>query len=85
MHMTNNNFANNENSNQYLFWSYCFAIVSVFTLADVFCGGLFRESLYMSKVGYDMALVTVFATFGVYALNAPPGARFVRSYSRHKL
>jgi hypothetical protein len=85
MHMTYNNFANNEKSNQYLFWSYCFAIVSAFVIADVFCGGFLRESLTSNQFGLGLAFLTMFATVGVYASDGAPGARFIRSYSRHKL
>lgn len=85
MHMTTKNSANSETPNQYSFWSYCFALVSVFALADVFSGGLVRESLMLHQVEYVGALFAMIATVGVYTSDAPPGARFIRSYSRHKL
>ena len=84
MHMTRNS-TNIETPNQYSFWSYCFALVSVFALADVISGGLVRESLVLHKVEYAVTLFAMIATVGVYSTDGSPGARFVRSYSRHKL
>ncbi|MDD4975155.1 MAG: hypothetical protein PHY93_12430 [Bacteriovorax sp.] len=84
MHMTRNS-TNIETANQYSFWSYCFALVSVFALADVVSGGLVRESLVLHKVEYAVTFFAMIATVGVYASDGPPGVRFVRSYSRHKL
>ena len=83
--MHRNNSANIETPNHYSFWSYCFALVSVFALADVLTGGLIRESLTLHKVEYAATLFAMIATVGVYASDGSPGARFVRSYSRHKL
>lgn len=85
MHMTRKNSTNIETPNQYSFWSYCFALVSVFALADVISGGLIRESIMLHKVEYGITLSAMIATVGVYASDGPPGARFIRSYSRHKL
>lgn len=85
MHMTTKNSTNSEAPNQYSFWSYCFALVSVFALADVISGGLVRESLMLHKIEYAVTLFAMIATVGVYASDGFPGARFVRSYSRHKL
>ena len=85
MHMTTKNSANIETPNQYSFWSYCFALVSVFAFADVLSGGLFRESIALNKFEYSVALFAMIATVGVYASDGVPGARFIRSYSRHKL
>jgi hypothetical protein len=85
MHTMTKNSTNSETPNQYSFWSYCFALVSVFALADVISGGLVRESLVLHKVEYAVTLFAMIATVGVYASDGTPGARFVRSYSRHKL
>jgi hypothetical protein len=85
MHMTTKNSANIETPNQYSFWSYCLALVSVFALADVMSGGLLRESVIKHSVEYTMSIFAMIATVGVYASDGVPGARFVRSYSRHKL
>ena len=87
MHMTNNslNAINNETPNQYSFWSYCLALVSVFALADVFTGGLLRETLFTHKVEYGLTLFAMIATVGVYASDGSPGLKFVRACSRHKL
>lgn len=85
MHMTKNCSRNSETPNQHLFWSYCFAIVSVFALADVISGGLVRESLALHAVEYSLAVFAMIATVGVYASDGTPGDRFARSYSRHKL
>ena len=85
MHMTTKNSTNSETPNQYSFWSYCFALVSIFALADVISGGLVRESLVLQRVEYAMAVFAMIATVGIYASDGSPGARFIRSYSRHKL
>lgn len=85
MHMTTKNLATSETPNQYSFLSYCFALVSVFALADVFTGGLVRESLSLHKVEYVMALFAMIATVGVFAFDGSPGRRFVRTFSRQKL
>jgi hypothetical protein len=71
--------------NQYSRWSYCFALISFLALADAISGGLVRESLIYHKVEYTISMFMMIATVGVYAREAPPGARFIRSYSRHKL
>ena len=85
MHMTKNDFSNNEQPNQYSFWSYCLALVSVMALADVMTGGFFRESLLLHNFVYVLTFMIMYATVGVYASDGAPGARFIRSYSRHKL
>ena len=85
MHMMTTNFANNETQNHYVFWSYCFALVSVFTLANFFSGGLVSESFKLSLMEYTATYFAMIAAVGVYASDGPPGARFIRSYSRHKL
>lgn len=85
MHMTTKNSSDIETPNQYSFWSYCFALVSVFAFADVFSGGFLRESFAFNKIEYSIALFSMIATVGVYASDGVPGARFIRSYSRHKL
>lgn len=85
MHMTTKNSVTGETPNQYSFWSYCFAIVSVFALADVFSGGLLRESLMLHKVEFAVTVFAMIATVGVYASDGSPGLKFVRACSRHKL
>ncbi|MDO9181481.1 MAG: hypothetical protein Q7U04_03690 [Bacteriovorax sp.] len=83
--MTTKSSTNSETPNQYSFWSYCFALVSVFALADVISGGLVRESLTLHKVEYAATLFAMIATVRVFASDGPPGLRFIRSCSRHKL
>lgn len=85
MQMSIKNSTNSETPNQISFWSYCFAIVTVFALADVIGGGLLRESLTLQKVEYAASVFAMIAIVGVYASDGVAGARFVRSYSRHKL
>lgn len=85
MHMTNKNSATSEAPNQYSFWSYCFALVSVFALADVITGGLVRESIGLHKLEYAVTLFAMIATVGVYTSDGSPGLKFVRACSRHKL
>jgi hypothetical protein len=85
MHMTTKNSANNETPNHTSFWSYCLAIVSVFVLADVLTEGLVRESLTSHTLEYGVAASLMIATLGVFAKEAPPGLKFVRACSRHKL
>lgn len=85
MHMTNSNNANNETPNGYSFWSYCFALLSVFAIADVLTGGLVRQSISSHAVEYGVALSAMIAITGVYAKDGPPGLKFVRACSRHKL
>lgn len=85
MHMTTKNSVNSETPNHYSFWSYCFALVSVFALADVLTGGLLRESLFQHKIEYGVAMFAMIVTVGVYASDGPPGLKFVRECSRHKL
>lgn len=82
MHMTR---TNNETPIQYSFWSACLAMVTVFAIADVFTGGLIRESLYRNSREYAVAFLSVIATVGVYASDGSRGLKFVRSCSRHKL
>lgn len=84
MHMTKNS-QTSEAPNQYSFWSYCFALVSVFALADVITGGLVRESFALHKVEYAVTLFAMIVTVGVTAKDGPPGLKFVRACSRHKL
>lgn len=85
MHMTTKNSANSETPNHYSFWSYCFALISVFALADVLTGGLLRESMVLHKIEYGVLVFGMIATVGVYASDGPPGLKFVRACSRHKL
>ena len=85
MHMLTKNSTNSETPNQYSFWSYCFALVSVFALADVISGGLVRESLVLHKLEYAVTLFAMIATVGVYASDAPPGQMLVRACSFNKL
>lgn len=85
MPITTNNSANNETPNQLGFWSYCFAIVSVFILADVLTGGFFRESMFQYRVEYGMTVFAMIVTVGVYASDGSPGLKFSRACSRHKL
>lgn len=85
MHMMTKNTTNSETQNQYSLWSYCLAFVSVFTLADVISGGLVRESLLLRKIEWAAAVFAMMGTIGFYASDGPPGFRFARSYSRHKL
>lgn len=82
MHMTKNSF---EAQNQYSFWSACLTLIMVFAFADALTGGLLRESFALLAVEYVVAVSFMIATLGVYAFDGPPGARFIRSYSRHKL
>jgi hypothetical protein len=74
MHMTRNSFA-----------TIYLVLVSITLFADVLCGGIIRETITKGNVQYDLALFLVLAVVGVYASDGPPGLRFVRSYSRHKL
>ena len=60
-------------------------LVSLFLFADVLCGGILRETITKGRMEYDLALMAMLAVVGVYASNGPPGMRFVKSYSRHKL
>lgn len=84
MHMTKNS-ATRETPNHYSFWSYGFALVSVFVLADVLTGGLLRESLVLHKIEYGMTFFAMIATVGVFASDGSPGVLAVRTYSRQKL
>lgn len=74
MHMTRNSFG-----------TYYFVFVSVILFADVLCGGLIRESITRGHFEYDLGLFAMLAVVGVYASDGPPGYRFSKSYSRHKL
>ena len=87
MHMTNNtmNSKNNETPNQTIFWSLCLAVVSVFATLNVFAGGLLKEDVVIRNTEEGLAMLMMIATVGVYARAGTPGARFIRSYSRHKL
>ncbi len=82
MHVTKNS---TEAQNEYSFWSACLTLVTVFAIADALTGGLLRESIVLSRIEYVLAVSLVIATVGVYASDGLPGARFIRSYSRHKL
>ncbi len=82
MHMTS---SNNETPIQTSFWSACLAMVTVFAIADVLTGGLIRESFYRNSLEYSAAFAFVIATVGVNVLDGPPGLKFVRACSRHKL
>ena len=82
MHMTKNII---EGNNQTSFWSTCLMLVTAFAIADVFTGGLLRESVVLGTAEYAVAFALVIATVGVYASDGPPGLRFIRSCSRHKL
>jgi len=79
------NSATRETPNHYSLWSYCFALVSVFALADVFSGDFFRESIALPKIEYVMSLFAMIATVGVFASDGSPGVLAVRTYSRQKL
>jgi len=82
MHMTKNlPEVNNEPS----FWSACLMLVTAFAIADAFTGGLLRESVVLGTAEYVVAVSLVIASVGVFAKDGPPGARFIRAYSRHKL
>ncbi|MGZ3790500.1 MAG: hypothetical protein ACXVLQ_18435 [Bacteriovorax sp.] len=83
--MTRKNASNSETPNQYSFWSYCLAFISVFAIADVLTGGLLRESLVQHKIEYGVTLSIMIAYVGVYASDGSPGLKFVRACSRHKL
>ncbi|MGZ3809230.1 MAG: hypothetical protein ACXVCE_14180 [Bacteriovorax sp.] len=83
--MTRKNASNSETANQYSFWSYCLAFISVFAIADVLTGGLLRESLVQHKIEYGVTLSIMIAYVGVYASDGSPGLKFVRACSRHKL
>jgi hypothetical protein len=82
MHMTKNQ---NEAHNQYSLWSACLMLVTAFAIADTFAGGLLKEALVISPLEYATAFALVIATIGAYAVESPPGVRFIRAYSRHKL
>lgn len=82
MHMTNEN---SETPNGYSFWSACIAMVTFFAIADVLTGGLVRESVVRNQAEYAVTFAFVIATLGVKALESPPGLKFVRACSRHKL
>jgi hypothetical protein len=82
MHMTK---VNNGSQNEYSFWSACLAMVTVFAVLDVVIGGSLRESLILESNEYAVAFAFVIASIGVYASDGPPGLKFVRACSRHKL
>ena len=82
MHMTNEN---SETPNGYSFWSACIAMVTFFAIADVLTGGLVRESVVRNQTEYAVTFAFVIATLGVFAKESPPGLKFVRACSRHKL
>jgi len=81
MHMTKNNGSQNE----YSFWSACLAMVTVFAVLDVVMGGSLRESLTTHSNEHAVAFAFVIASIGAFALDGPPGLKFVRACSRHKL
>ncbi len=85
MRMMTKNSLHSIRAQEYSFWSYCLAFVSIIALADVFTGGLLRESLALHKVEYSISVFAMIATVGVYASDGPMGARLIKSYSRHKL
>jgi len=85
MHMTNSNNANNETPNGYSFWSYCLAILTTVVFADVLTGGIVRQSITSHAVEYGVALAAMIAVTGVAIKDGPPGLKFVRACSRHKL
>lgn len=74
MHMTRNSFG-----------TIYLVLVSITLLADVLCGGIIREAITKGHVEYGLALFAMLTVVGVYASDGPPGMRFVKSYSRHKL
>ena len=74
-----------EAHNQYSFWSYCIVLVSTFALADVLSGFFKNESTTFSINEFVVSAFFMIATLGGYTLEAPPGARFNRFYSFHKL
>ncbi|NOT80057.1 MAG: hypothetical protein HOP07_13765 [Bacteriovoracaceae bacterium] len=82
MHMTKDN---NGSQNEYSFWSACLAMVTVFALLDVVSGDFIRESLFLKTGEYAVAFAFVIASIGAYASDGPPGLKFVRACSRHKL
>ncbi len=82
MHMTKEN---SESPIGLSFWSACIAMVVTFAIADVLTGGLVRESVGWSQTEYAVAFAFVIATLGVFAKESPPGLKFVRACSRHKL
>jgi len=82
MHMTKNV---PEVNNETYFWSACLMLVTAFAIADAFTGGLLRESVVLNTTEYVVAVSLVIASIGVYAKDGPPGMRFIRSCSRHKL
>lgn len=85
MPMTTCKETNCETPNHYSFWSYCLAIVSVFAIADILTGGLLRESLIQHKIEYGVTVTAMIVTLGVLVKDGPPGLKFVRACSRHKL
>ncbi len=82
MHKTS---SNNETPIQTSFWSACLAMVTVFAIADVLTGGLINESFYKNTHHLEVAVAFVIATIGVGVLESPPGLKFSRACSRHKL
>ena len=87
MHTTNNpmNAKNNETPNQTILWSLCLLAVSVFATLDVLAGGILKEEVILRSAEQGVAMLMMIALIGVYAREGTPGARFIRSYSRHKL
>lgn len=79
------NAANNETPNGLSFWSYCLAILTAVVLADVLTGGIVRQSITSHAVEYGVALSAMIAITGVTVKDGPPGLKFVRACSRHKL
>ncbi len=82
MHMTKDH---NGSQNEYSFWSACLAMVTVFAVLDVVIGGSHRESLISESSEYAVAFAFVIASIGAFASDGPPGLKFVRACSRHKL
>jgi len=85
MHMTKKSSNVNESSIRISYWSYCLAIVFVFAIADVVSGGLIRESVVGHIVEFALVLFSMIVIIGDYASDGPPGLKFVRACSRHKL
>jgi hypothetical protein len=83
--MTSKKSSFSETPNQYSFWSYCVALVTVFAIADVMTGGLIRESFSKHIVEYGMITFAMIATIRVFASDGSAGLKFVRACSRHKL
>ena len=82
MHMTKNL---HEAQNQSFFWSACVVLVTAFAALDTVLGGFLRESVAIATAEYVAIFSLAIVTVGAYASDAPPGFKFIRAYSRHKL